>query len=129
MSTKNNKIPFNFYIASGIIAIALYLSYHLFHTPLFIKLQPYILILFFVAYSLIVFQKTQSLAIKKYLPILPIYMALFASVLFYGYLNGRGSQFWLYELVIQLSISGTSVFIGYGIAYIWFRIKEMKNTA
>lgn len=124
---KEHKLPFSFYLANGIIGIAVYLSYHLFSTSLFISLQPYFLILFFIAYTFIVFKKTQSLKITKYLPVLLIYMILFLGILLYEYLKGRGSQFWLYELVIQLSVTGTSLLIGYGIVYILFRIKELKR--
>lgn len=124
---KEYKLPFSFYLANGIIAIAVYLSYHLFSTSFFISLQPYFLILFFITYSFVVFKKTQSLKIMEYLPVLLIYMILFSGILLYEYLKGRGSQFWLYELVIQLSVTGTSLLIGYGIVYILFRIKELKS--
>lgn len=124
---KEYKLPFSFYLANGIIGIAVYLSYHLFSTHFFIALQPYFLIFFFIAYTFVVFKKTESLKIAKYLPVLLVYMLLFSGVLLYEYLKGRGSQFWLYEWVIQLSVTGTSVLIGYGMVYIFFRIKELKS--
>src|SRR5690606_22282762 len=114
------------YISTGLIGILIYLSYHLFYSPLFLNLQPYLLISYFIAYAFIVYKKIKSLEITKYLPVLIIYILLFWGVLLYEYFNGRSSMYWIYETVLQLSVAGTSILIGYGIIYIISKIREIK---
>lgn len=109
------------------MGILIYLSYHIFQSALFLSIQPYLLIAFFIAYSFVVYKKTESMEIWRYIPIVGTYIVLFALVMAYEFIKGRGSEFWIYELLIQLSIAGTSLFIGYGLVYITLRIKELRN--
>lgn len=115
-----NKI---FYYVVAFIGILIYLSTKLIQTSIYLIIQPYILAVFFILSSLFIYTRTKKLDIKHYLITIYYYIALFLILLLGDiFLLNNANQFWFLDIIMQLSVCGTSVLIGYGISSIIYRL-------
>lgn len=106
----------------GIVGILIYLPGSFYMNSTYLSIQPYILSAYFILSSLIYYFRTRSLDLKPYLFMLASYMAYFVLTLLVNSLFIKPNQFWFLEIFIQIALSGTFIFIGYGLAFIVNRL-------
>ncbi len=106
----------------GFIGILIYLSGYFYTNSTYLSVQPYALSVFFILCSLIFYLKTKNRTIKPYLFFLGTYISFFVIVTLLNMIWVKPNQFWMLEIFIQTALCGTSIFIGYGIAFILNRI-------